>query len=180
VALGGSLAAAAALLLAAAGCSGTASGADGPGKVASIASPGGAAPAASGAGTAPRERLDGTAEDYEKLTQPYFHCVKDHGGAVRVFPGGLLGKGGQGTTQPAAKTDEIEKACDNLFPLPPAELDPALNANFEDERRAFIACMTKHGVKVKISGKRWAYEDGAGNWTKFDSACMVESFGKNK
>jgi hypothetical protein len=180
VAYGGSLAAAAALLLAVTGC-GTASGADGPGKVASISSPGSAPPkgTSAGAAAAPRERLDGTPEEWDRMAQPYYHCVKDHGGPVKVLPGGLLGKGNI-TNEAAARSDEIEKACGNLFPLRPAELDPSLNASYDDDRRAFIACMTKHGVKVKIDGKTWAYEDGAGNWGQFEQNCIVESFGKKK
>jgi hypothetical protein len=177
---GGALAAAAALLFAVTGCAGTA-GADSPGKVATITSPGGAASpkASTAAAGAPRERLDGTAEDYDKLTQPYYHCFKDHGGPVKELPGGMLGKVSI-TNGNQAQVEKAAKACEQLFPLPPAELDPTLNANFDDERRAFIACMTKNGVKVKISGKTWAYEDGGGNWGQFEQKCMLASFGKKK
>jgi hypothetical protein len=89
----------------------------------------------------PRQRLDETDADYQVLLKPYKSCMKAHGRTNDKEQGGWASGEDVPPEQAAA-----QKACQNFWPLPPWELDPA-NPEAKDFARAVVKCLKGKGVK---------------------------------
>jgi hypothetical protein len=145
------VAVAAALMVAATGCSGPAQPTTAPG-VATLqsAAPSAAAPSVPATAGPVRERIDDTPEDYERLLQPYTKCMERLGLSVKGMR--------QGTTKMPSKAvqDAAHKECDGLMPLPPWEKDPA-NPESADFFRDVVKCLKNKGVEyVEVSDGGYA------------------------
>ncbi|MGI5451860.1 hypothetical protein ACQEWB_01475 [Streptomyces sp. CA-249302] len=146
----------------------------GQGEVASLTSPaadGGSA----GASTAdpdagrPQIRLDSTQDDVNRMWDGWTACLKEHG---------------VDKTYKRHPNAPGVKACAGKLPLDPPELDPAKNPDFDDDTRAMVQCMNKHGIKSVVTDRGWGLEDGASlNAPNYDSimvGCQVKAFGGDK
>jgi hypothetical protein len=89
----------------------------------------------------PRQRLDDTEADYQALIKPYRACMKAHGRTNDKEQSGWAGGDGVPPAQEAA-----QKACQNFWPLPPWEQDPA-NPEAKDFARDVVKCLKGKGVK---------------------------------
>ena len=120
-------------------------------QVASLIPSSAAAASASPEPERPRERLDDTDADYQVLLKPYQTCMKAHGRTNDKENSGWAGGDDVPPAQAAA-----QKACQNFWPLPPWELDPA-NPGAKDFARAVVKCLKGKGVKYVETT-----EDGVG------------------
>jgi hypothetical protein len=92
----------------------------------------------------PRARLDGTDADFQALAKPFYDCMKAHGQTqVKGFASG------DGVPKGLAAA---QKACEDRWPLPAWELDPA-NPEAKDFARAVVKCLRGKGVAEVDTGK---------------------------
>lgn len=98
----------------------------------------------------PRARLDGSADDLKALAAPFYKCMAAHGGLQGEDQGWV-----EGDDAPA-EIKTAQKACEQLWPLPPWELDAA-NPEAKDFARDVVKCLKGKGVKNVTTG-----EDGLG------------------
>ncbi|AGZ44141.1 hypothetical protein AFR_29400 [Actinoplanes friuliensis DSM 7358] len=111
-----------------------------PPPVASIVQP--SAPASAPAvAERPRLRIDGTEADYQLLLKPYQKCMKAQGVTSEK------GTSSWATGDDAPKEQrEAQKACEQFWPLPAWERDPA-NPEAKDFARDVVKCLKGKGVK---------------------------------
>jgi hypothetical protein len=115
-------------------------------EVATLASPAASSPSPSATPERPRARLDGTDKDFQALAEPYGKCMAAHGQAQSGQKGWAEGSG----LPPALVA--AQKACENLWPLPPWELDPS-NPEARNFARAVVKCLRDKGVAHVETGK---------------------------
>ena len=89
----------------------------------------------------PRQRIDETEADYQALLKPYKSCMKAHGRTNDKEQSGWA----SGDDVPPAQA-AAQQACQNFWPLPPWEQDPA-NPEAKDFARAVVKCLKGKGVK---------------------------------
>ncbi|MFI6130090.1 hypothetical protein [Micromonospora sp. NPDC051141] len=97
----------------------------------------------------PRARLDDTDEDTRARYAPYEKCMTEHGVDIRRTRA-------EGVT--SGPIGAANRACGNLLPLPPWELDPA-NPEAKDFARDVVACLKEKGVRyveVSTDGPGWS------------------------
>ncbi|MFE9191931.1 hypothetical protein ACFYL6_20205 [Micromonospora sp. NPDC007208] len=102
----------------------------------------------------PRKRLDDTPEDTRARYKPYEDCLLEHGFDITKDRGNR--------NFPTAKKDAAAKACENLIPLEPWELDPA-NPEVGDFMRDVVKCLKGKGLEhaaLGDDGKSWTVNDG--------------------
>ncbi|WFE61265.1 hypothetical protein [Micromonospora sp. WMMD712] len=127
----------------------------------------------------PRERLDDTEEDAKARVRPYEKCMADHGVDVhRERAGGVT----------TGRIGKANKACENLLPLPPWELDPA-NPEARDFARDVVACLKEKGVRyveVNPDGPGWSFggerndAESISKGMRFSPECEREVAAKRK
>ncbi|MEO3770640.1 hypothetical protein [Micromonospora sp. B9E7] len=103
----------------------------------------------------PRKRLDDTLEDTKARYKPYEDCMIEHGFDV-------MKERAKGTSRGSAKSAAANKACENLLPLEPWELDPA-NPEVGDFMRDVVKCLKGKGLEnaaLGDDGKSWTVRDG--------------------
>jgi hypothetical protein len=118
--------------------------------VASLIQPSASAPA-SVKPERPRQRLDDNEEDYQALIKPYGACMRKQG-----MPGGKMGSGWASGDDVPPEQKRAQEACEQFWPLPPWELDPA-NPEAKDFARDVVKCLKSKGVKYVETA-----EDGIG------------------
>ena len=96
---------------------------------------------ASAAPERPRQRIDGTEADFQLLIKPYQKCMNNHGITSEKGATGWS----SGDDAPKEQRD-AQKACEQFWPLPPWEQDPA-NPEAKDFSRDVVKCLKGKGVK---------------------------------
>ena len=108
-------------------------------------------PPPSGESERPQLRLDTSKEEENRIWAAYTDCKAAHGAPVVM--GGDQGK----SPNEAAAT----KACANLLPLQPPELDQS-RPDFQDRYRVYLRCLNDGGPNVEAIepyGTGWNYTD---------------------
>ena len=78
-------------------------------------------------------------------------------------------------------SEEAKRACAELGPLPPWEMDPD-NPAFEDDWRRTVRCLNERGLKVvELGTGSWAYDGeqalGPEDGRRVEEECEREVFG---
>ncbi|MFD9733174.1 hypothetical protein [Umezawaea sp. NPDC059074] len=105
----------------------------------------------SGESQRPQLRLDSSDEEENRYWGAYGDCKAAHGAPIVM--GGDQGK----SPNEAAAT----KACENLLPLQPPELDES-KPDYKDKYRVYLKCLNDAGLAiepVEPFGTGWTYTD---------------------
>lgn len=153
--------------------------------------------AADAAGGRPQLRLDTSAADRWRMSQVWFHCLKDAGAPMYEAtkaedepgwqPGDILPDTSTPDHKPDPRFAEPQKKCADKEPLEPPEKDPKRNPHYADGMKAWAGCLRKAGMKVTVE----TLDGGEMNLTaspadgKTDQAfentykeCEIEAFAK--
>ncbi|MFF0965975.1 hypothetical protein ACWDQO_05675 [Streptomyces sp. NPDC003703] len=152
--------------------------------------PAGTPKAGSGAGATPSDpdagrpqlRLDSTDEERDRYWHYYAACLKDHGHKMIT----VRGPDSIDDTDNSPTAKAAERACKNKLPLQPPELERETNPHFDDQYRAYVKCLNRHGLKVTAlpDNSGWTYDgDSTLSQTEQDTVdkkCTMEEFGGKK
>lgn len=126
-------------------------------KVATLTSAGATPAASKSAAQRPRERIDSTPEELEAMMVPYNKCMKEHDAPTKSSFAHLTPEQAEPVQ---AKYDAASKLCEQYFPLPPWEKDPA-NPEQRDFAVDVVKCLKRKGVKyVEVDSDGISYALG--------------------
>ncbi|MFF9479449.1 hypothetical protein [Streptomyces sp. NPDC014733] len=139
----------------------------------------------------PQLRMDSTEEERNKLDDAYNACLQAHGVPMNTKRAALAGAKQAAPfygEEKEAKYKPAFDACLAKKPLPPPELDSAVNPHYTDQYRTYVKCLNGKGMNVHMlqndhgTAVGWTYNDSKGSalsdaeQTKVDDACTKESF----
>ncbi len=144
----------------------------------------------------PQLRMDSTEEEIDKLDNAYNACLQAHGVPMNTKRAELAGAKQAWPMQGKEITTKYKSAFDAcLVKLPrrPPEQDPAVNPHYTDDYRAYVKCINKSGMRVKMlqdehgiaTGWNYADDNGGNGFSEakkdeIDKTCEKEAFGGKK
>ncbi|GAA1645637.1 hypothetical protein GCM10009828_088160 [Actinoplanes couchii] len=139
------------------------------------AAPAATTSAASSAGR-PQLRLDTGDDEENRIWAAYNDCLVAKG--VKV----LAESEGARRIDQSGEPKAAYVACQGKLPLPPPELDEALNPDYAAQWNDNVACLRAHGLKVHVTGPgSWTYDSAdvvvPGNESQIQHDCLIETFG---
>lgn len=129
----------------------------------------------------PQLRLDSSDTEVNRLWHAYDLCLKAHGHKMYVHRGDGSSPD-QRDHSPTAQ--RAERACRNLMPLQPPELDPKTNPNYRADYTVYLRCLKTNKVYVhpiKPYGTGWTYDSrtqplSEAQRNTIDKRCQIQAF----
>lgn len=105
-----------------------------------------------------QERLDMSPDEIQQIQHGYEQCLSQHGVAsLRAA-----------MANPTDADRAAITACASKKPLPPPEMDPAKNPDFNDQQHEYQKCLDKHGINANTPEDTYA---------SVSHACELQAFG---
>jgi hypothetical protein len=120
----------------------------------------------------PRLRMDMSNEEKQRLYDAHTACL------LAADP---TAAGGSGPASRRQYSEEAQRACAKLWPLPPWEMDTD-NPAFKDNWHRNVQCLNKRGMKVvELEPGSWTYDGeqalGPEDRQRVEKECEQEVFG---
>jgi len=139
----------------------------------------------------PQLRMDSSEEERNRYDDTYNACLQAHGVPMNTKRAALAGAKQAAPLYGQEKEAKYKPAFDACLakkPLPPPELDSAVNPHYTDQYRNYVKCLNGKGMRVHMQqdehgiASGWTYDESNGNslsdaeQTKIDKVCVKESF----
>ncbi|MEV6646315.1 hypothetical protein [Amycolatopsis sp. NPDC051371] len=140
-------------------------------------SPASVAPSTDADGGRPRHRVDETAEESNRLIEPWRTCMKDHNADVDTQPNTI-----EGAKKWSADHKDAGDACRAKLPLLPWGMDRE-NPAYQDNMHKWVQCMNDQGMHVAETPDNdespWTYSSDSQppNSDKIEHDCEVAILG---